>query len=482
MGTLFGGVARFDGGQWTSYTLSGDESNVVQAIAVAQDDALWFGTRAGVFRFDGVEWLGYTSAHGLSGDDVRAITSAVDGSVYFGTEAGVTRFNAADVRNGVVQPLRPPSLSSKPPEGDPIPHLAAGEEITIHTIHMLDADQGWAIGGSAEYGDHVFRSSDGGLTWRDVTPPEPVPGPEDAEKMATAFFIDETTGWVVYHSVDRESGLESTELRIWHTFDGGRYWQWGGPISVDFVGSAFNPPHLHFSTPQTGWIMARLGGVGMHKYPVYLFISRDAGGHWERLIDPYESVYLQSCQKTGMQFAFERTGWVTIANCPIEGAEVVVTGDGGATWDEIALPAPDEQTDLFDNAGCESHSPTLFSSSHGALAMSCLRWENDERIEDHFVYTSEDAGGTWQTYRYPGGTLLFIDTDIAYALSRDIYRSLDGGETWSKVKSVSWDGQFSFVSQQLGWAVARSETEIALVKTEDGGMSWSIIVPVISSE
>ncbi len=481
LGTLFGGAARFDSGGWQHYTFSGDMSvNVVQAIAPGGDEALWLGTRAGAFRFDGTEWLGYTTSQGLRGDDVRAISTAADGSVYFGTNAGITRYTAADVSNGVVQPSMP--ATSTLPEGDPIPHLVGGEEITIHAIHMSDADRSWAIGGLAGYGDHVLRTTDGGLTWRDVTPPEPVPESGGVEKMATGFFVDHTTGWVVYHSVPRESEMGSTELTIWHTFDAGQTWQWSGPIGVDFVGSSFNPPYLDFSSAQYGWIMARVGGVGMHKYPIYMFATNDGGAHWNRLIDPYESVYLQSCQKTGMSFAFELTGWVTIGSCPIEGAEVVVTQDGGANWDEIALPAPNEQPDLFYSAGCESQSPTLFSSSHGALAMSCLRWEGDERIEDHYVYVSEDGGGTWLTHRYPGGTLLFIDADIAYALSRDIYRTLDGGETWTKVKSVNWDGQFSFVSEQLGWAVARSETEIALVKTVDGGQSWSIIVPTISSE
>jgi hypothetical protein len=300
--------------------------------------------------------------------------------------------------------------------------------------------------------------------------------------MATGYFIDESTGWVVYHSAPRESELESTVLGIWYTVDAGNSWQWSGPISVDFVGSAFNPPHLDFSSSQYGWIMPRLGGIGMHKYPVYLFSTSDGGVNWTRRVDAYQSDYLRSCSKTGMSFSGDSTGWVTIANCPITGAEVVVTGDGGSTWDAIALPAPDEQPDLFDSAGCESHSPTLFSSSHGALAMSCLRWEDDVRIDEYFVYISEDAGVTWQTHRYPGGTLLFIDTDIVYALSRDIHLSLDGGETWTKVKSVSWDGQFSFVNQQLGWAIARSDPEIALVKTENGGGSWTIIEPMIVME
>ncbi len=480
LGTLFGGAVRFDAGGWQTYTFSGEMSvNVVQAMDLGGDDALWLGTREGAFRFDGVEWLGYTTAQGLCGNDVRAVASGADGSVYFGTSAGITRYSAADASNRVVQPSMPVDTL---PEGDPIPHLSAGKEVTIHTIHMSNTDRGWAIGGLAEYGDHVLRTTDGGLAWQDVTPPEPVSGPEDAEKMATAYFVDETTGWVVYHSVARESEMGSTELGIWHTMDAGGSWRWSGPIRVDFVGSAFNPPHLDFSSAQYGWIMTRLGGVGMHKYPIYLYATKDGGAHWSQLLDPYESIYLQSCQKTGMSFAFEQAGWVTIAGCPIEGAEVVVTEDSGVSWDAVALSAPDEQPDLFGSAGCESHSPTLFSSSHGALAISCLRWENDERIEDHYVYITEDAAKTWGTHRYPGGKLLFIDAQTAYALSNDIYRTQDGGKTWTKVKSVSWDGQFSFVSQQLGWAVARSVDEIALVKTDDGGLSWSIIKATIALE
>ncbi len=48
--------------------------------------------------------------------------------------------------------------------------------------------------------------------------------------------------------------------------------------------------------------------------------------------------------------------------------------------------------------------------------------------------------------------------------------TVDGGATWSFVHAVTWDGQFSFVDDQHGWAVARNEQEIALVRTENGGV------------
>ncbi len=482
MGTLFGGAAWFDGSQWMNVTFPGDESNVVQAIVEAQDDALWFGTRAGAFRYDGNEWLAYTTEEGLEVNDVRAIAIGSDGALYFGTYAGITRFAyAREAMRGVQEPVFSSSTVTLP-EGETVAHLSAGEPVVVHVIQMIDSERGWAIGGHADYGDHVLRTSDGSLTWQDVTPPEPVPEPGENDKMGTGFFLDESEGWLIYHPVQREYEISSYEIGVWHTTNGGNTWQWSSPISVGFLGSRINLPYIDFTGRENGWFLARMGGGGMHTYPVYLFATADAGVHWERLIDPYESIYLQSCQKTGMHFAGEQTGWVTIANCPIQGAKVIVTHDGGKTWDDIALPAPEDQPDLFDDASCRSDSPTLFSPMHGALTVSCLYWSNDVRKVDEYLYISQDGGETWVARNFPGGTLLFIDTDIAYALSTDIYRTQDGGKTWTKVKSVSWDGQFSFVSQELGWAVARSETEIALVRTEDGGQSWSIIVPVIASE
>jgi photosystem II stability/assembly factor-like uncharacterized protein len=59
-----------------------------------------------------------------------------------------------------------------------------------------------------------------------------------------------------------------------------------------------------------------------------------------------------------------------------------------------------------------------------------------------------------------------------------MYETRDGGETWELIKTVSWDGQFSFIDEQNGWAIARNQDEIALVRTEDGGRTWSQLDPI----
>ena len=45
---------------------------------------------------------------------------------------------------------------------------------------------------------------------------------------------------------------------------------------------------------------------------------------------------------------------------------------------------------------------------------------------------------------------------------------------------MNWDGQFSFVDLNTGWAVATNAGQIALVRTVDGGGTWQEVRPVVA--
>ena len=62
-------------------------------------------------------------------------------------------------------------------------------------------------------------------------------------------------------------------------------------------------------------------------------------------------------------------------------------------------------------------------------------------------------------------------------LGEEIHLTEDGGKTWTKINEIAWQGQFNFIDENHGWAVAKNEDEIALVKTENGGRSWMIVEP-----
>ena len=356
------------------------------------------------------------------------------------------------------------------PAVTPIAHLAPGSDFDLTWVSMVSTNQGWGIGGLSGGADHVLRTQDGGVTWRDVTPPQAAD--VGMVQAASAFFLDSQTGWVLFHPQDMLSG-GSMPLIVWRTLDGGSSWSASQPLAVDLSGATVALPGLRFIDSQTGWIMLDLGAAGMHRYPMYLLRSDDGGSNWQTLIDPYNAVYLQSCSKTGWTF-YANTGLASIGSCPIDSAAIDWSSDSGLTWTEIRLPFSSSYSSLAGNAGCDAHSPFLRSTTSWVVAMDCRTFD-DPPQDLHFLYQTTDEGASWSIGEYPGGALYFLDIQNGWAFGNTIYRTMDGGSSWSAISTVIWDGQFSVVDAQNIWAVANSGTQYALVKSSNGGSSWAII-------
>lgn len=91
-GTWGGGVSRYDGERWTSFTRAdGLAGNIVYSVAQDKTGAFWFGTNHGLSRYDGRAWTNYDHSDGLVDDNVYAITSTPDGEIWVGTKGGVSR-------------------------------------------------------------------------------------------------------------------------------------------------------------------------------------------------------------------------------------------------------------------------------------------------------------------------------------------------------------------------------------------------------
>jgi len=344
----------------------------------------------------------------------------------------------------------------------------ANRPVVIRFIQMITGDAGWGIGSKTWDDNHVLLTQDGGHIWEDVTPPEPAL----ATKHAAGYFFDRHTGWVTYFPTSANPGMFYT----WRTTDDGASWTQSPAQWVTFLGSADYPPYIDFVSSTRGWIMLRYGPFGMHKYPAYLMKTTNAGTSWTIVINPLGGNYLQSCRKTGMDFVDNRTGWVTYDNCPVPGAEVSLTADGGTTWSTILLPEPASHPGLFASNPCYSHSPNLLSSTEGAVALSCTSGGNP--YED-YIYFTTDGGTTWTDYEYPGGPLYLLNSSIAFAMGQEMHRSTDGGVNWTLTSVVPWDGQFSFVSPLLVWGVADSGGSYALVRSATGTNSWGTLSPVV---
>jgi photosystem II stability/assembly factor-like uncharacterized protein len=348
--------------------------------------------------------------------------------------------------------------------GDLIPILPAGTDITIREIYMVDELTGWGIGVGNSSIQHIFHTADGGKTWQDVTPPQPMISGDGGFSNAEIGVWDANTSWVAFGGAQY----------IWNTQNGGLTWQ-AAPLSFmttyDGMFAVLDKNHV--------WFFQFLEG-GMQKVFTALNSSKDGGKSWDLLLDPYNDMTIQGFDKTGAVFINPDFGWLTRDFRGVDPyVRINFTQDGGVVWDGQELPPPPGLPDLFQYNLGALYDPYLISPEEGSFRLFTRRFENEEMIDQDFLYKTYDGGATWEILDMPSGNLYHISDQILYTVSREIYRSTDGGINWQLVKNVNWDGQFSFVDQNTAWAVAHDPTddEYALVKTTNGCESFIEIKP-----
>lgn len=89
-GTWGGGLSRFDGRRWKTYTThEGLPGNHVSMLHVARDGTLWIGTNNGLAQLRDGRFVGMTTADGLFANTVFSLASAPGGAIWVGSFGGV---------------------------------------------------------------------------------------------------------------------------------------------------------------------------------------------------------------------------------------------------------------------------------------------------------------------------------------------------------------------------------------------------------
>jgi ligand-binding sensor domain-containing protein len=106
------GVSRFNGETWQEYSVAdGLAGNYTNAIAFGKDDTVWFGAKeiqdssgyhlGGITRFDGNTWETYTLKQGLGSNDIYDLYVDDDGVLWAGTRVGLFSFDGQTWQPGI---------------------------------------------------------------------------------------------------------------------------------------------------------------------------------------------------------------------------------------------------------------------------------------------------------------------------------------------------------------------------------------------
>ncbi len=169
---------------------------------------------------------------------------------------------------------------------------------------------------------------------------------------------------------------------------------------------------------------------------------------------------------------------------------ILHTTDGWKSWQDVTPLYP---------AGSMGQFPPAFASLGGTIAwVAVFEKQQPDGTIPNILFRTSDSGHTWQEAMLPRSGLgvsqvQFVNARDGWALASyggvaagsqavDLFRSTDGGRTWSTVARAPGSLPLGGDKSGMGWAsattgwvtgcVCAAQNTVLLSRTQDGGVSW----------
>lgn len=329
------------------------------------------------------------------------------------------------------------------------------------------------------------------LTPKQATRPSSVDPQLVASNPVNYDFVSPSMGWASLIFVGPAS--EAGQFRIFRTVDGAKHWQ------QQIAGQSSTRLNPGSSGPITVQLFGKTRGFMAFGQPVEQFYrTADGGAHWDPVSLP------PSARIDNVAFSDASYGWL-LAAPPAGAAEtpsfvvspstqalrLYATRDGGNSWERLADPP-------VDAAGLSFRRPTE-------------AWMGGFGPGPPHVYTSSDAGQSWQRHELPApaggawtvdryfptfptgiqllpnvGAVATVEAITCLAASTSpgpttcvnatsdifVFASVDGGITWKRLPLPP--GNVAYQDSVHWWATNVD----ALVKSADAGQSWKQVATI----
>lgn len=207
----------------------------------------------------------------------------------------------------------------------------------LESIHFPTLTIGYTSGV-----DGIFKSTDGGQTWVDVTPA----GAADTTTFWGCYFLNENYGMVV------GDGCGGRQQHFWLTTDGGNTW------SV-FLGSENNSGMTD--------VLLYPNGVGYATSSGRLWITSDSGRTWNVFSNSGPNLWQEEITNYGSSFLVPYAGTTCTGGGNDGGMRF--TTDNGSTWNNFRTGTPMFGTFLIDSRkgwACGYSTEVYYTSNAGS--------------------------------------------------------------------------------------------------------------------
>lgn len=319
-------------------------------------------------------------------------------------------------------------------------------DYTLTAIDFVSSSTGWVVAsfGSGDFA--LLHTDNGGLSWT-----RQLSG-HDQDHVPYLHFFDPAVGLFA---------LTGMAPRLQRTADGGKTWTdmavpkaGGTAISWSFVDSRY------------GWVVIN-EPTADNPLAASLFRTEDGARSWTELGSPTRAPdYVFQAN-----FSFLTTGWLTGISA---GPYAYHSGDFGATWSKVELPAPPggwpRRGNFFVAVRPTADSGAIASVVHVAQVFGRSNGTGVIRAYPPLVVRGYD-GGRLETYVYTTVIDLVEGRPFMHepAPNEVRLRTLDNGKTWHVIEPPAPTGAIGFFDAIHWWWIGSGQW----AQSADGGVTWS---------